>query len=88
MWEWLKQADNLKGVGAVGGALATGYGVYETSKNAKEQNKIAKETLELQKAEYNRGIAKEDKAQDNLDTAISSVWGTKKDDEELLSLGV
>ena len=84
MWEWLKQADNLKAVGTIGGAVATGYGAYEQSKAMKEQNSINKDLLALQKADYNRGIAKEDKAQDALDSAIGLTWGKKKEEEDKL----
>jgi len=78
MWEWLKQADNLKAVGTVAGALGNIYSAYDTSKTNKALMKQQNELVNLQKAQYNRGIKKEDLAQNNLDSAIASSFGTKK----------
>ena len=78
MWEWLKQADNLKSVGTVAGAVGNIYSAYDTSKTNKALMNQQNELLALQKANYNRGIAKEDLAQSNLDSAIASSFGTKK----------
>jgi len=79
MWDWLKQADNLKTVGTIGSALASGYGAYQTSK-------AAKNTLALQKSAYNRGIAKENQAQDNFSSAINSTFGKKEDEKNQASM--
>ena len=81
MWDWLNNTDNLKTVGTIGSALATGYSAYT-------QSETAKDALALQKSAYNRGIAKEDEAQDNFSSAINSSFGKKeKKDETTMDLG-
>ena len=88
-WDWIsktasdvgKTASNnselIKGVGT----LASAWGAYETGKDA---NELLKKQLALSEASYNRGVAKEDLAQSNLDSAIESSFGStkkkKKDD--------
>lgn len=79
-WDWLQDADNLKTAGTVIGGVAQGYGVYENSKALKEQSNISKDLLAIQKADYNRGIEKEDLAQSNFSSAINSAFPKKKKD--------
>lgn len=67
--EWF---DILKGVGSV---LQAGATVY----NGKAQNKFEREKFDYQKEQDNLVKDKTDQAQNNLDSAISNVYGT---DEE------
>ncbi|MCK5111058.1 MAG: hypothetical protein KAQ94_06010 [Arcobacteraceae bacterium] len=87
MWEWLKKADNLKTVGTIVGGVAQGYGTYKNVQALKKQADISQRFLDIQKADYNRGIAKEDLAQSNLDSAFNSSFGVKKKEEPLVALG-
>ncbi len=79
MWDWLN-GDNLKAVGTIVGGVGSAYSAYE-------QGKTAKEILNLQKADYNRSIAKEDRTQSNIDNAFASVYEKQKKDEAM-DLGV
>ena len=81
-WDWLKDADNLKTVGTVVGGIAQGVGAYGNYQTAKEQSAISKELLAMQKADYNRGIEREDLAQDNFSNAINSSFTEKKETDE------
>lgn len=67
MFEWISGAGQL--IGGIGQA----YGAYE-------QSKMANKMYDLQKSSYDRNVDKEDQAQANLDSAISSVYG--KDDKK------
>lgn len=81
IWSWLKKADNLKAVGAIGGAVATGYGAYKQSQFAKSQ-------LDFQKKVYNRGIQKEDDAQMSFSNAVNnSLVDPNKKKKPLVDLG-
>lgn len=75
MWDWLKNADNLKAVGTLGSAIATGYSAYESSK-------AAKDVLSTQKAAYNRGIAREDASDSAFDEAINTNFVKKEEKKE------
>lgn len=67
MWEWLTNAQNLKGLGTVVGGLGTAYGAYT-------QNNMANKMFNLQKDAYDRSVSKENQSQMNLDNAVSSVY--------------
>jgi len=56
---WFKKGDNLKGLGSAAVGLGSLYSNYE-------QSRYSKELLDLQKADYNRGIQREDKMDDYL----------------------
>lgn len=63
MWEWISAAGKLVGgIGQAYGAIA--------------QSRTANKMFDLQKQNQNREIAKENQAQNNLDTAISNVYGS------------
>lgn len=76
---WLGTGDNginlLKGAGTA----ALGLGQYN---QAMQQQKYAKQLLDLQNANYNYELDKEKKKQNSWDTAMSNVYGAPK-----LSLG-
>lgn len=92
MWEWLKDAgkgvadwvakpDNLKTVAIVGSGIAD-------YKSAKKEASLANELLNIQKQQYERAVGKENKAQSNIDSAFSSAFSEKKEDEPQMNLGV
>jgi len=83
MWEWLKQADNLKAIGTIGSAVANGYSGYK-------QSQAANDILDIQKKAYNRGIAREDKSDNSFDEAINTTFASnkKKKKEISMDLGV
>ena len=62
MWKWLTDGGNLKGLGTLVGGIGSIYGNIQ-------QGKYAKSLIDLQKAQYNRGIKRQDKADKNLQTA-------------------
>lgn len=73
--KWLGTGDNatglLKGLGTIG----TGVGGYL---NAKEQNKYAKQMLDLQTNNYYNELDKEKKRQKSWDDAVQNVYGAPK----------
>ena len=80
---WFSKGENLKGLGSA--AVAAG-GLY----NDYQQSKYAKELLKLNKAQYSRGIAREDKMDANLnegyeDSALAA--RRKKKNQPLVALG-
>jgi len=70
--KWLGTKNNginlLKGVGTA----AMGLGQYNA---AQQQGKVAKQTLDLQSANYNYELDKEKKKQKSWDDAMSNVYG-------------
>ncbi len=83
MWEWLTKANNMKTIGTVVNGVASGYSAYENAK-------ASKSLLDMQKQEYSYQLGKEKKAQSNVDSAITSVFGTpkKKKKEPTMEIGV
>jgi hypothetical protein len=79
-WDWLSKGDNLKTVGTIGGAVASGYGTYQ-------QSKLAKDILNMQKNEYNRNVAIDDKTQENIDKAFNSVYEKPKKKDTSMDIG-
>ena len=71
--KWLGTGDNginlLKGVGTA----ATGLGQYNA---AQQQNKYAKQMLDLQTQNYNYELDKEKKRQKSWDDAVANIYGT------------
>ena len=63
MFEWISGAGQL--IGGVGQA----YGAIQ-------QSKMANKMYDLQKSSYDRNVNKENKAQANLDAAVSNIYGT------------
>jgi hypothetical protein len=79
MFEWItNNANELKGVGTLLGGIGTAYGSYVNYKAQKEANDINKTLL-------NRQIAKEDKAQKDLEEGFNlSLLSQKNDDTQLI----
>ena len=69
--KWFSKADNLKGVATA--AVAAG-GLY----NDYMQSKYAKDMLKMSKADYNRGVAREDKMDRSLNDAYAASNLSKK----------
>lgn len=64
-WKWASTPENMQSIGKLLGGVGQAYGAYE-------QSKYAKNLLKLQKAQYLRGIKKEDKAQKNLQQGFAN----------------
>ena len=62
---WFKSGDNLSGLGSLIGGLGGLYGGYQ-------QSKYSKDLLKLQKADYYRGIEREDEADRTLANAYAN----------------
>jgi hypothetical protein len=83
MWEWLKEtgssvsgfanknADGLNAIGSIIGNVGGAYGSIKSYEAIKDANN-------MMKAQYNRAVAKEDKAQNTWDTASANVLDNKK----------
>jgi|GEM_PF-5458446 len=61
---WFSKGENLKGLGTA--AIAAG-GLY----NDYQQSKYAKGLLNLNKAQYARGVAREDEMDENLNSGFT-----------------
>lgn len=68
---WTDIFNNIGNVGKFLSPIATGLGAYGQYKIGKEQNNLLK-------SQYNRGIAKENKAQAELEAGFNSVYGEPK----------
>lgn len=62
MWDWLTKGANLQGLGTIIGGLGSIYGNIQ-------QGKYAKDLINLQKSQYQRGIKRQDEADKNLKNA-------------------
>jgi hypothetical protein len=83
MWEWLKEsgtsvsnfanknADGLNAIGSIIGNIGGAYGSVKSYQAMEDANN-------MMKAQYNRAVAKEDKAQNVWDMASANVFGDKK----------
>lgn len=79
MWDWIdNNANELKTVGTLVGGIGTGYSAYSNAKAIDEANKINKTLL-------NRQIAKEDRAQKEMEEGfkLSSLSSSSTDDTKL-----
>ena len=73
--EWLGKGDNAMNLLKGAGTAALGLGQYNA---AQQQNKYAKQMLDLQTQNYNYELDKEKKRQKSWDDAVQNVYGAPK----------
>jgi hypothetical protein len=76
MWEWLSNANNLKGLGSVISGVSGLYTGIQNNKIAKDQNNLTRQQFDLEKSAYNRATTKQDNANSDFSLASSEVFGS------------